>query len=173
MTSEEPDYLERHIEQFGLEGQEAERFRDGGRHWILIDGEPVVVPLLEWAQWFGKTDQRVIGRDEVQSPGGRIFRVSTVFLGMDHSFGMGPKPLLFETMIFDDVRIAKRMDDYREAGPRLLAALRGDEDDEPWVERPSIKWDGWQLRTATVAEAEAAHRLAIEAVRTGKDPLDD
>lgn len=159
MTSDEPDYVKRHIEQFGLEGQEAERFRDGGRHWILIDGEPVVVPLMEWALWLDKTEQRVIGLDEVQSPGGRIFRVSTVFLGMDHSFGMGPSPLLFETMIFDDVRLAKRVNQWRQGDPVDYDV--------------TIRWDGWQLRTATVAEAEAAHRLAIKAVRTGKDPLDD
>lgn len=50
--------------------------------------------LEEWAQAFGVTERRV-ARTEV-APG---VVVSTVFLGIDHSFGHG-LPLVFETMIF-------------------------------------------------------------------------
>ena len=62
-------------------------------HWILRDGEPVEAELLEWAAWF-ETDERIIAKDMI----GEV-RVSTVFLGLDHSFGSGP-PVLWETMIF-------------------------------------------------------------------------
>jgi hypothetical protein len=54
-------------------------------------GDPI--SLLEWASTFGKEDNHV-GDDEVDG-----VRVSTVYLGLDHSFGVGP-PLIFETMIF-------------------------------------------------------------------------
>ena len=49
--------------------------------------------LMEWARAFEDTDRR-IGNDTIDGQ-----RVSTVWLGNDHSFGEGP-PLIFETMIF-------------------------------------------------------------------------
>jgi len=58
--------------------------------------------MWEWAQWFKNAHQipfteggKVVARDEL--PGSVC--VSTVFLGLDHSFSSGP-PVLFETMIF-------------------------------------------------------------------------
>ena len=49
--------------------------------------------LLKWARWMETGDRRVAETAIGKS------RVSTVFLGLDHSFGEGP-PLLFETMVF-------------------------------------------------------------------------
>lgn len=54
---------------------------------------PVSCGLMEWARAIEK--DRVVSKDELS--GGVL--VSTVFLGLDHSFGSGP-PILFETMIF-------------------------------------------------------------------------
>ena len=51
--------------------------------------------LFEWGQWFENNLQgRRVARDIIGKT-----KVSTVFLGLDHSFGGGP-PVLFETMIF-------------------------------------------------------------------------
>jgi len=157
------------IERLGLEGAQAEDYRNHGKHWILMpDGEVVAVSWAEALEWGEREfERRIVGRDEVMAPGGRIFRVSTVFLGIDHSFGMGGGPVLFETMIFDDVRINKRLDDYRDAAPRLLAALRGEDVGEPLPERPSIKYDGWQMRYRTLREAQAGHKLTIQMVQEG------
>jgi hypothetical protein len=60
------------------------------------DGRPVPEPdLLKWAMWFGHSHQsRILQQDHI----GDAF-VSTVFLGLDHSFSEGP-PVLWETMIF-------------------------------------------------------------------------
>jgi hypothetical protein len=55
-------------------------------------GEPF--SLAAWASTFGAEDNHVAD-DTVLVP----IRVSTVYLGLDHSFGSGP-PLIFETMIF-------------------------------------------------------------------------
>jgi len=55
----------------------------------------VVEDLLEWGKWFQEND-RVLAQDNVPP-----FRVSTVFLGLDHGWDDGP-PLLWETMIFND-----------------------------------------------------------------------
>ena len=64
--------------------------------YILIGQTPVLEPdLMTWCEWFESAD-RVVFQTEI--PGGLV---STVFLGLDHQFGIGP-PLLFETMIFRD-----------------------------------------------------------------------
>lgn len=48
---------------------------------------------IEWAEWMEKADRRVA---LTEFDGGRV---STVFLGIDHAFGLAA-PLLYETMIF-------------------------------------------------------------------------
>jgi hypothetical protein len=61
----------------------------------ILDGKmPRLEPdLLTWGRWLEDADRHV-----ALSIQGDV-RVSTVFLGLDHSFGDGP-PLLFETMAF-------------------------------------------------------------------------
>ncbi|PYJ10757.1 MAG: hypothetical protein DMF06_04970 [Verrucomicrobia bacterium] len=63
--------------------------------------EPVDVSsterLMSWAQEWGGMDKRVAFTEV--APG---ITVSTVFLGIDHSFMRHGPPLLFETMVFDD-----------------------------------------------------------------------
>jgi hypothetical protein len=62
----------------------------------ILDGQiPIPVgDLVEWAQWFEKADRHV-AQDVIEG-----IRISTVFLGLDHSFGRTPYPILFETMVF-------------------------------------------------------------------------
>ena len=63
-------------------------------HYILDkNDEPVKVDLMTWANWF-EDESRTIAKTTVGE-----MDISTVFLGLDHSFGKG-EPLLFETMIF-------------------------------------------------------------------------
>lgn len=61
----------------------------------ILEGKKAVEckNLIKWAQWLEKSDRRV-ALDEQNG-----IRVSTVFLGLDHSFGDG-KLQIFETMIF-------------------------------------------------------------------------
>jgi hypothetical protein len=62
--------------------------------WYHRDGSPFETDdPLEWAAEFESGDRHV-GDDTVDG-----VRVSTVWLGIDHSFG-GPVPLIFETMVF-------------------------------------------------------------------------
>jgi hypothetical protein len=71
-----------------------------GDYYILnADGDPVAVDdVLTWAQWFEENRaRRQIARDVL--PDGT--RVSTVFLGLDHGYGLTSLPILFETMVFD------------------------------------------------------------------------
>ena len=62
--------------------------------YVLDGHNPVVITdLIAWTEQFEKLDRRV--RQETANG----LNVSTVFLGIDHSFGTG-LPILFETMIF-------------------------------------------------------------------------
>lgn len=66
-------------------------------YYILNEsGEPIPCSdITEWAKWLATAD-RTIAKTVID---GRL--VSTVFLGLDHSFSGGP-PILFETMVFDN-----------------------------------------------------------------------
>jgi len=61
----------------------------------ILDGREAVPchDLTEWGTWFENADRHV-AKDEIGD-----VKISTIFLGLDHSFGQGP-PLLFETMVF-------------------------------------------------------------------------
>lgn len=63
-------------------------------HYILDGHKAVPVDLITWAKWFEATKNRHVARETIGDAD-----ISTVFLGLDHSFGDGP-PLLFETMVF-------------------------------------------------------------------------
>lgn len=66
------------------------------RNYILKGKTPVLCDdIMEWAKAFERTSERIVKQTDLPND----VRVSTVFLGLDHSFGTG-EPLLFETMIF-------------------------------------------------------------------------
>ncbi len=67
--------------------------------YIIKDGKIVPAEMMEAARFFGDINNRTV--DRTQFPDGSY--VSTVFLGIDHSFGRGP-PILFETMIFGNAK---------------------------------------------------------------------
>lgn len=55
-------------------------------------GNPITVE--EWSEIWRKTD-RTVAKTTLSNG----YRVSTVYLGLDHGWGEGP-PLIFETMVF-------------------------------------------------------------------------
>ena len=68
-------------------------------NYILDENnQPIQEPdIMKWGSWFKvSNDRRRVGKDEVDNK----YRVSTVFLGLDHNFGDGGPPVLWETMIF-------------------------------------------------------------------------
>lgn len=78
-------------------------------HYILgEDGRtPVLAPLLVWASAFERGKQARPGSPTAGAGWARVahteignVRVSTVFLGLDHSFTEGGPPVLFETLVF-------------------------------------------------------------------------
>jgi hypothetical protein len=69
----------------------------GGRPaFYRLDGHtPVPCEFVEYCPALGD-ESRIVGRTET---GGHV--VSTIFIGIDYSYGVGPRPLTFETMVFD------------------------------------------------------------------------
>jgi hypothetical protein len=104
------------------------------RYFILggkDDHEPVESDLLSAAQWMDEGQNNLVAQEEF----GDDVLVSTIFLGLDHNYGLGSdkRPTLFETMIFGEG-----------LGEELHEA---------------------QWRCATWDEAVAQHRAAIEMVQ--------
>lgn len=65
------------------------------KHYILEGRKAVPVEMMTWATWLeANYDSRNVAKTNISDG-----KVSTVFLGLDHSYGVGP-PLLFETMVF-------------------------------------------------------------------------
>lgn len=105
-----------------------------------IDGERI--SMREWSHLVEIYEYRLVAYDEV----GDSIHVSTVWVGLDHSFFDGP-PLIFETMVF---------------------TLK----DMPYIMPSGIEywWEGVeQYRYPTLAEAEAGHVKILEMVRVLED----
>ncbi len=67
---------------------------------FILKGHQVVPTesLSEWHDCFAKRwQERIVGRTEIGDQGGYV---STVFLGMDHGWGVNSEGLVFETMVF-------------------------------------------------------------------------
>lgn len=75
------------------------------------DGKPM--ELMEWAKKFKDLKYRIIAQDKVNG-----YRISTVWMGLDHQFGNGP-PLIFETMAFQED------EKYQDRYTTLEEALQG------------------------------------------------
>lgn len=73
----------------------------------ILDGHKVVPcnNLMQWAKWF-ETADRIVAKTKISDE----VRVSTVFLGLNHSYGEGD-PLLFETMVFGG-KLDEQMERY-------------------------------------------------------------
>lgn len=56
---------------------------------------------MDWEAWCLEFEfiERHVGSDEL-TIGGQPVHISTVWLGLDHGFGMSERPLIFETMVF-------------------------------------------------------------------------
>lgn len=70
-----------------------------GENYILGENHEIVpCDLMTWARWLEEDrDCHRVGLDIVNG-----WRVSTVFLGLDHRFGDYGPPIVFETMVFKE-----------------------------------------------------------------------
>lgn len=67
-----------------------------GPRYYLRDGTPTT--LMGWAEKYEDPNYKIVKQTHFKGVGGSVM-LSTVWLGLDHSWGEGP-PLIFETMIF-------------------------------------------------------------------------
>ena len=68
-------------------------------YYILKNKEAVAINDVKvWGAWFETADRTVMRT--YKEGGDKTSFISTVFLGLDHSYG--GEPLLFETMVFDE-----------------------------------------------------------------------
>jgi len=83
------------------------------KHYILEGKEIKKVDFHTWSEWFENNENRRVKL--TKHPSGWF--VSTVFLGIDHSFGIGDKDLVFETMAFgtNSYSETRRWSTYTEA----------------------------------------------------------
>jgi hypothetical protein len=96
------------------------------KEYILNEqGEPIIEPdLMKWAQWF-KTADRHVAKEILGD-----VRISTVFLGLDHSF-TGGDPILWETMVFggefdgEQNRCSGTRKDAQEMHKKMVATVLG------------------------------------------------
>lgn len=147
---------------FDLDARPKYYRRDG----TLFVDTPEKSAMLQWAAMFEDGKGRLVAVDKTLYGE----RLSTVFLGLDHSFIRGHTPILFETMLF-----APRSDAMRKAMRERLrkasadAANVGFENvsydpggDEKRLVR-QYPHDQLQQRYATEAEARAGHaRLKLQ-----------
>ena len=122
--------------------------------YILTEDHQVVPEpdLFVWARWFESADRHVA--ETLVGP----YRVSTVFLGLDHDFGgvrglrlealgleiqTSRPPLIFETMVFDNSR----------------------EESSPWFSRTFHPSFHFQRRYRSWGEAKSGHEYAEKIAR--------
>jgi len=86
-----------------------------GDKYILDENRKPVLceDLMAWAKWVEESE-RTMKKTEKNG-----IKVSTMFLGLDHSFGDGP-PMLYETVIFGGEH-----DQYQERYATEEEALKG------------------------------------------------
>lgn len=93
-------------------------------HYILDDKHEIIeVDTITWGRWFETADRTVAAHRCRDQETGDVCEVSTVFLGLDHAFGEGTVPILFETLVFDGP-LADNMDRYATWGLALKGHRR-------------------------------------------------
>lgn len=93
-------------------------------YYILDENGKTVATddVLEWARFIEKPINKILKQDDIDD-----YKVSTVFLGIDHNFADSGAPILWETMVFKRGYNGKVnfMDLYQQRYPTRAAALKG------------------------------------------------
>jgi len=89
--------------------------------WYILDNNHKLVTStgIESSKWMEENPKRkTVGYDKLKDINGDDVRVSTVFLGLDHSWNGSKPPILWETMIFggqNDQAYQERYSSYEDA----------------------------------------------------------
>lgn len=92
-------------------------FEDGNPRHFYRDGtpilnEPLISAMVKWGMLFADPNYKIVKQERTNY--GEM--LSTVWLGLDHSFAFGPHtPIIFETMLFkpEDANEQDYPDNYR------------------------------------------------------------
>lgn len=71
-----------------------------GNYTLDKNNNPIECSLKEWGELYSTPEgkkRRRVGNENFKG-----LHISTVFLGIDHGLGDHDKPVLFETMVFDE-----------------------------------------------------------------------
>jgi hypothetical protein len=104
--------------------------------WYILDDEnkTIKASMHQWAKWIENNRNKKVVKQEVINDQ----KLSTVFLGLDHSYGGGP-PLLFETMIFEGphdggqwryTTYAEALEGHNQIAERLKTGLPPEDENE-------------------------------------------
>ena len=121
--------------------------------WLGITEPPMYydragnpIPMVRWTELWEDFGYRRIAETEVAG----VWRVSTIWLGLDHGFSfMGAPPDIFETMVFE---LAESH------GYAKLATME-------WCYRFHAAYDGYTMRYSTETEARGGHAAIVAEVR--------
>lgn len=90
-----------------------------GQYTLDAKNQPVPEPdLMKWAKWMERAD-RIVAKTVVNET-----TISTVFLGVDHSFGVSVTPILYETMAFQGGDALDEMERYTTRAKALAGHKR-------------------------------------------------
>jgi len=118
----------------------------GSRYW---DRNTEPMSFADWAEAFEDLEYRTVARDQIGD-----LEVSTIWLGLDHSFLPESRPLIFETMIFD-------------CSTEAVAEMRERMKDWPSMAETNRGAGRYQERYSTEEEAIRGHGQAIVAAKAG------
>lgn len=149
----------------GVTWQAAVNELSGRPMYYNRDGTPVQGDnrqdaMLNWANKFERQDRTVAVTKTLYGE-----RLSTVFLGLDHSFSQLGPPIIFETMLFAPQSAALKLAIRDRLGKVSASLMAKDpnaiEEMETFAEEERIKGnyphDQLQERYATEAQAKAGH----------------
>lgn len=124
------------------------------KNLYILEGREVIPAkdIFEWAEFFEDRGRRLIKQTQVQILNHRDYCVvSTVFLGIDHSFMEDGPPLVFETMVFGGLFDGRQVRAYTYTGAEechtfMVARIKSP---NAWLHEilDKVKWKTkWKLR---------------------------
>jgi hypothetical protein len=107
----------------------------GGKQMSYYDFDGKPIDSDKWQELYYPIEQRQFGRNKIGK-----FRVSTVWLGLNYNFNPNGKPLIFETMIFDESKNSEDVGCLRYSTKE--EALAGHQGAIKWAKKR--RWMFWE-----------------------------
>lgn len=121
------------------------------KHYIIDKKGKVKVEknIIKWARWFENTKLRFTKVTLL----GKKWRVSSVFLGLDHRFYGRGKPILWETMVFEQ-KLSRQKPLKSKLTGRTLGGFKYHKSLEDYTGRHTSKASALKYHNETVEKLE-------------------